>query len=241
MTAQPPLSSFKAMSFDCYGTIIDWERGILAALRPWIEAGGLTLDDEEILATFAEAEPLAERAKPDALYPDILRAVVNRMAKVLGIEANVMVREGIANSVGLWPAFPDSTDALTRLQSRYKLIILSNIDRASIARTSQLLGTEFDATYTAEDIGSYKPERRNFNYLLSHAKADLGLEKQQILHVAQSLYHDHVPAQAKGLRTCWIDRRAGRPGFGATKRPKTPVRPDFTFPSLAGLAEAAGV
>ena len=86
MTAPPPLSSFKAMSFDCYGTIIDWERGILAALRPWIEAGGLTLDDEEILATFAEAEPLAERAKPDALYPDILRAVVNRMAKVLGID-----------------------------------------------------------------------------------------------------------------------------------------------------------
>ena len=241
MSMNSDFSAFSAMSFDCYGTLIDWEAGILAALHPWLEASGLAISDEEILAAFSEAEPQAERAGPEALYPQILRAVVNRMARTLGIEANVVVREGLANSVGNWPAFPDSAEALGRLKRRYKLIILSNVDRASIARTGQLLGVEFDAVYTAQDIGSYKPDPRNFDYLLSHAKSDLGLEPDQILHVAQSLFHDHVPAQAKGLATCWIDRRAAKAGGGATKQPAVAITPDFRFESLAELAEAAGI
>ena len=241
MSMNSDISAFSAMSFDCYGTLIDWEAGILAALHPWLEASGLAISDEEILAAFSEAEPQAERAGPEALYPQILRAVVNRMARTLGIEANVVVREGLANSVGNWPAFPDSAEALGRLKRRYKLIILSNVDRASIARTRQLLGVEFDAVYTAQDIGSYKPDPRNFDYLLSHAKSDLGLAPHQILHVAQSLFHDHVPAQAKGLATCWIDRRAAKQGGGATKQPAVPITPDFRFESLAELAEAAGI
>ena len=233
------LSSFKALSFDCYGTLIHWEAGILAALRPWLAAAESTLSDDEILAVFSEEEPRAEKAHPDALYPDILRTVVKSLARTLGIKANVVVREGLANSVGNWPAFADSTEALERLKRRYKLIILSNVDRASIARTSQLLGVEFDAIYTAEDIGSYKPDPRNFDFLISHAKSDLGLEPHQILHVAQSLFHDHVPARGKGLATCWIDRRAGKEGSGATKQPAVPITPDFRFESLAELAEAA--
>lgn len=241
MSMNSDLSAFRAMSFDCYGTLIDWEAGILAALHPWLEASGLAISDEEILAAFSEAEPQAERARPQTLYPEILRAVVKRMARTLGIEANVVVREGLANSVGNWPAFADSAEALRRLKRRYKLIILSNVDRASMARSRQLLGVEFDAVYTAEDIGSYKPDPRNFDYLLSHAKSDLGLEPEQILHVAQSLYHDHVPAKKKGLTTCWIDRRAEKEGSGAAKRPETPVEPDFTFQSLTELADTAGV
>ncbi len=239
MSMNSDISAFSAMSFDCYGTLIDWETGILAALHPWLEATGLAIGDEAILAVFSEAEPQAERACPEAPYPEILRAVVNRMARTLGIEANVVVREGLANSVGNWPAFADSAEALGRLKRRYKLIILSNVDRASMARTRQLLGVEFDAVYTAQDIGSYKPDPRNFDYLLSHAKSDLGLEPHQILHVAQSLYHDHVPARAKGLATCWIDRRAAKEGGGATKPPGLAVEPEFTFASLAELAEAA--
>ncbi len=241
MSMNSDFSAFSAMSFDCYGTLIDWESGILAALHPWLEASGLAISDEEILAAFSEAEPQAERARPEALYPEILRVVVNRMARTFGIEANVVVREGLANSVGNWPAFPDSAEALARLKRRYKLIILSNVDRASIARTRQLLGVEFDAVYTAQDIGSYKPDPRNFDYLLSHAKSDLGLEPDQILHVAQSLFHDHVPAQAKGLATCWIDRRTAKQGGGATKQPGVAIEPEFTFESLAELAEAAGI
>ena len=235
------LSAFSAMSFDCYGTLIDWETGILAALRPWLDASGLEVSDEKVLEIFAEQEPLAELISPQAPYPDILRLVVKRMARKLAIEANVVAREGLANSVGNWPAFPDSGEALGRLKRHFKLIILSNVDRDSFAGSRQLLGVEFDAVYTAQDIGSYKPNPRNFDYLLSHACTDFDLEPGQILHVAQSLYHDHLPAKAKGLATCWIDRRTGREGSGATKRASAPVQPDFTFHSLAELADAAGL
>jgi 2-haloacid dehalogenase len=241
MNTKPDLPAFNALSFDCYGTMIDWEAGILAVLRPWLETSGLALGDEEILAAYSEAEPQVEKARPDALYPDILRAVVKSMARRFQLEVSVMAREGLANSVGNWPPFSDSADALARLKCRYKLIILSNVDRASIARSVQLLDVEFDAIYTAEDIGSYKPDPRNFDYLLAHAKSDLDLEPHQILHVAQSLFHDHVPAKEKGFVTCWIDRRSEREGSGATKPPAAPVKPDFTFKTLAELADAAGV
>jgi 2-haloalkanoic acid dehalogenase type II len=140
-------------------------------------------------------------------------------------------------SVGAWPAFADSPDALVRLKRRFKLIILSNIDRASFARSNQRLGVEFDAILTAQDIGSYKPDPRNFEALLRTA-GDLGVGHDGLLHVAQSLYHDHVPAKAAGLATVWIDRRAGSAGTGATPAPTVDVRPDWVFPTLAAFADA---
>lgn len=234
-------SKFKAMSFDCYGTLIDWEAGLLDALRPWIKAEGVPFSDDEILAAFSEAEPKAEAANPEALYPDILRALLPEMAASLRIRSTMRDRERLAISVGDWPAFPDTVGALDRLGSHYRLIILSNIDRASFYKTNKRLGVVFDGIYTAEDIGSYKPDARNFEYLLTRAESDFGLEKQEILHVAQSLYHDHVPAKEMGLQTCWINRRDGRDTGGATREPKAKVKPDFTFKTLSELADAAGV
>ncbi len=234
-------SKFKAMSFDCYGTLIDWEAGLLTALRPWIKSEGVPFGDDEILAAFSEAEPKAEAANPEALYPDILRALLPEMASALGIRSTMMDQARLAVSVGDWPAFPDTVRALDRLGSHYRLIILSNIDRASFSKTNKRLGVVFDGIYTAEDIGSYKPDPRNFEYLLAQAESDFGLEKKDILHVAQSLYHDHAPAKKMGLETCWIDRRDGRDASGATKKPKAKVKPDHTFKTLAELADAAGV
>ncbi|MCC2664532.1 MAG: HAD-superfamily hydrolase, subfamily variant2, partial [Geminicoccaceae bacterium] len=122
-------------------------------------------------------------------------------------------------------------------KQRYQLVILSNVDRASFAHSNQKLGVEFDATYTAEDIGSYKPDPRNFDYMLAHLAAR-GIAREQILHTAESLYHDHVPAKRVGLATCWIHRRAGKAGHGATRQPEAEVRPDFRFETLGAMAAA---
>ncbi len=143
-------------------------------------------------------------------------------------------------SVPLWPAFPDSAAALRDLGSRYRLVILSNVDRASFAASGALLGAAFDAVYTAEDIGSYKPDPRNFRYLLDHLEADFEVGPGQVLHVAQSLYHDHVPALSFGLATAWIDRQGLAKGgaWGATSRVDDFPEPTFTFSSMAELARA---
>jgi len=145
-----------------------------------------------------------------------------------------------AASLPHWPAFPDTADALRYLKTRYKLVILSNVNRAGFATSNRKLGVEFDAIYTAQDIGAYKPDPANFKYLLEHLQQDLGMEKQHILHTAQSLYHDHVPARSFGLATCWIDRqRLSESGeWGATARLDEIPRTDFLFHSMGELAAA---
>ncbi len=145
--------------------------------------------------------------------------------------------EEIGGSVPEWPAFPDSVEALRRLKRRYRLIILSNVDRKSLAGSTRRLGIEFDAVLTAEDIGSYKPDPRNFEALLAKIE-EMGIAQDRLLHVAQSLFHDHVPAKAAGLATAWIDRRAGKPGAGATPIPENAPEPDWRFTSLAEFADA---
>jgi len=144
----------------------------------------------------------------------------------------------LAGSVPDWPAFPDSPAALAALSQRFKLIILSNVDRASFAGSNRRLGVEFTSILTAEDIGSYKPAQRNFDALTAEA-ARLGITPGKLLHVAQSLFHDHVPAKRAGLRTVWINRRHADPGWGATPEPSAPVTPDWEFPSMAAFAAAA--
>ena len=237
------LTDFTTLSFDCYGTLIDWETGLLAALADWQARTGLVAGDGELLQAFAVAESAEETANAGALYPEILAGALERMAANFGVEASAGECAAFGASAGDWPAFPDSAAALATLKQHYKLVILSNIDRASFARSNERLGVEFDAIYTAEDIGSYKPSPRNFSYLLDHLRADLGVSPDQLLHTAQSLYHDHVPAKALGLATCWINRAAGKksagkPGGGATKTPATAVTPDFTFASMGELAAA---
>lgn len=232
------LSDFKVLTFDCYGTLIDWEKGILAALAGWRRRVGLAADDEDILAAFAEIESPVQAENPKTRYPDVLAEVHRRLGARFGKAAGEDEARAFGVSIGDWPPFADTPGALAYLKRHYTLVILSNVDRASFARSNARLGVAFDAIYTAEDIGSYKPNPRNFEYLITGVQRDFGLDTPRILHVAQSLFHDHVPAKALGLATCWIDRRSGRSGSGATAPPPMDVTPDFRFTTLGALADA---
>ena len=231
------LTDFEALSFDCYGTLIDWEAGIAAVLRPWAQSHGITVTDEELLTEYSTFEADAEAEHPQELYPQILARSMRALGAHLGAPVSDEEAAAFASSVPAWPAFPDSTDALERLARRYKLIILSNIDRASFAGSNERLGVTFTSILTAQDIGSYKPSPQNFVALDAEVKR-LGISDGALLHVAQSLFHDHVPAKAAGLPTVWINRRQDNPGWGATPAPPADVTPDWTFPSMAAFADA---
>lgn len=236
----PDLSAFRVLSFDCYGTLIDWESGILDQIRPWTESQHRILDDAEILEVFGLAEAVEESENPASPYPQILRRVHRRLAKRWGLPPDDDAEVAFGSSVGRWPPFSDSHSALVRLGRRYRLVILSNVDRASFTRSNDRLGVEFEAIYTAEDIGSYKPDPANFAYLIER-EATAGYSPDEILHVGQSLYHDHVPASAAGLATCWIQRPSAAGTHGATRPPDSHPDVDFHFTSLTDLARAAGV
>jgi putative hydrolase of the HAD superfamily len=231
------LTEFQAMSFDCYGTLIDWEAGLASVLTPWARSTGLDLDADALLAAYSRHEAEAEAAYPHEEYPQILARSMRAVGSELGAQVSPDDAQRLARSVPDWPAFADSADALAALSRRFKLIILSNVDRASFAASSRQLGVQFSAVITAQDVGSYKPSSQNFEALLGEATR-LGIDDGKLLHVAQSLFHDHVPAQLAGLRTVWINRRVGRPGWGATPAPEAPVVPDWEFSSMAALADA---
>jgi 2-haloalkanoic acid dehalogenase type II len=231
------LTEFEALSFDCYGTLIDWEAGLAAVLTPWARARGLGLAPEQLLTAYADCEAAAEAERPADLYPDIVARSMRRLGDTLGAEVTGEDAARLASSVPDWPAFPDSQDALAALGARFRLIILSNVDRASFRASSDKLGAAFTSVLTAEDIGSYKPSPRNFETLAREA-ARLGIGPGRLLHVAQSLFHDHVPAKQAGLATVWINRRHAQPGWGATPAPAVPVTPDWEFPSMAAFAAA---
>jgi 2-haloacid dehalogenase len=232
------LADFDALSFDCYGTLIDWEAGIAAVLRAWAGAHGLGMTDELLLTAYSTHEAQAEADHPADVYPKILARAMRGLGAQLDVPVSDEEAGSLAVSVPDWPAFPDSAEALDRLSRRYKLIILSNVDRASFAGSNKRLGVTFTSILTAEDVGSYKPSARNFAALAREAER-LGIAQGRLLHVAQSLYHDHVPAKAAGLPTAWINRRHDRPGWGATPEPPADVTPDWTFTSMAAFADAA--
>jgi 2-haloacid dehalogenase len=232
------LTDFEALSFDCYGTLIDWEAGLSAVLVPWARERGLTLTAEQLLTEYAGLEAAVEAEDPARLYPDVLARSMQLLGVRLGAEVTSEDAARLAGSVPGWPAFPDSRDALLALGQRFDLIILSNVDRASFAASSAWLGATFASVITAQDVGSYKPARANFDALIA-AAARLGIGPGRLLHVAQSLFHDHLPAKQAGLPTAWINRRHDRPGWGATPEPPVAVTPDWEFPSMAAFAEAA--
>jgi 2-haloacid dehalogenase len=231
------LNEFEALSFDCYGTLIDWETGLAAVLSPWARSRGLDLDDETLLASYSKHEATAEAGHPRELYPAILARSMRALGEELGAEVSEADAQRLARSVPDWPAFADSPAALAQLSQKFTLIILSNVDTGSFAASARRLGVTFGSVLTAQDIGSYKPSPANFTALLAEA-ARLGVGEGKLLHVAQSLFHDHVPAQRAGLPTAWINRRTERPGWGATPPPPAPVTPDWEFPSMAALADA---
>jgi 2-haloacid dehalogenase len=231
------LSGFRALSFDCYGTLIDWETGISAVLGPWARDHDLDIDDERLLAAYGQHETRIEAQTPTARYPDVVARSMMAVGQDFGVPVNRAEAAKLAASVPDWPAFPDSHEALASLAEHYKLIVLSNVDRMSFEGSNQRLGVSFTEIITAEDVGSYKPSARNFEVLLARA-AQRGVGSDKLLHVSQSLFHDHVPAKAAGLATVWINRRHGRPGRGATPVPSTSVTPDWEFTSMRAFAEA---
>jgi 2-haloalkanoic acid dehalogenase type II len=228
---------YRALTFDCYGTLIDWESGILAALAPWRARAGVAVADGELLAAFAAAESRIEAEQPRLLYPRVLAESLAALAGGLGASASSAQGAALGASVKDWPAFPDSAEALAYLKRRYKLGILSNIDDSSFAASNRKLGVAFDVVVTAEQVGSYKPNPAHFEEGFRRLAAQ-GVARDQVLHVAQSLFHDHVPAKRLGMTSVWINRRKGKEGWGATMPPEAVVAPDAEFPTLAALAEA---
>jgi len=231
------LTDFKVLTFDCYGTLIDWEAGIATALQPLLRKCQVARSREDALEAFARHETAQEVETPGMLYSELLARVHRRIGEEWRVTAGDQEHHAFGATVGEWPAFPDTGAALLYLKHFYKLVILSNVYRASFARGHERLGVDFDAVYTAEDIGAYKPDLRNFRYMLDRLRAS-GHTENDILHVAQSLFHDHAPANALGLHSAWIDRRQDVEGSGATLPPPPGVHWDFRFASMTELVEA---
>jgi len=231
------LTDYKALSFDCYGTLIDWESGMVEALSSLTSRVSRELSRNEILQAHARHESQQQAQTPGKLYRDILPIVYKRLAEEWGVSVTVAECEEYGQSVRNWPAFVDSPGALQYLKKYYKLIILSNVDNRTFHYSNERLEVEFDAIYSAEDVGAYKPSDANFDYMKAHL-ADLGLEPHEVLHTAESLFHDHLPANRHGLATCWIYRRHAQEGYGATMTPESQPNIDFRFNSMADLAKA---
>lgn len=229
---------FTTLSFDCYGTLIDWESGIAAALRPWAIRRGLVLSDAELVTAHARHENLVQQANPTMPYPLVLAEVLRLVGAVFDVPVSDSDAQEYGNSVKDWPGFADSADALERLKNHYRLVILSNIDRTSFSHSNKLLGVEFDLIITAEDVGSYKPNLNGFKTMFKRL-GEIGSDRTDLLHVAESLYHDHEPAQRLGLPSVWIHRRHDKPGSGATAEPTGPVEPRWRFTSMKSFADAA--
>lgn len=230
------LARFEALTFDCYGTLIDWNTGVLAALRSILGAHASGVSDSDLLTLYGRFEHEAEHPAPGGghkAYRDALREVVDRFGAHFGFTPTQAQRDALPESVARWPAFPDTADALRALKRRYRLAVLSNIDRDIFAHTAPKLGVDLDALVTAQDVGSYKPRRAHFDEGLKR----LGLPRERVLHVAQSLYHDVAPARALGFSTVWVARAGG--GAGASFDGARDAKPDLVVPDLATLAAMA--
>jgi 2-haloacid dehalogenase len=232
MAGSLDLGSFEALTFDCYGTLIDWEDGLAGALLPLLAAHGVDATREEVLAQHSRFEPAAQSG-PYRSYRDVLARVVDAFGAHHGFTPTPAERGALAESIRHWPPFADSVAALHRLARHYRLAILSNIDDDLLAASVRRLEVDFDCLVTAEQVGSYKPAPGHFTAGL----ARLGLPRRRVLHVAQSLYHDIAPAGALGWATVWVDRRRGTAGSGAT--PEATARPDLVVPDLRTLADRA--
>ena len=223
---------FEWLSFDCYGTLIDWETGIFEAVSGVLESHGIQMSRSEVLALFAEVEPRVQESTGYLEYRRVLRRVVAMIGIELGFQFTESDLGCLADTLPRWPVFPDTVDALRAMKSRYKLAIISNVDDDLFARTADGLGVDFDTVVTAQQVRSYKPDLRNFNTALER----MGIDKESWLHVGESLYHDIGPSNQLGVTCVWVNRE-GR--GGATRR--TDDVPDLVVPDLAALIEAMGL
>jgi 2-haloacid dehalogenase len=223
--------SKQVLTFHCYGTLIDWETGITSALQPFLRSHGVKLDDEHVLESFAEFESAAERG-PYMIYRDVLATCLHGFGTLYGFTPSGDELTSFSGSVGVWPAFPDSAEALSALKHCFKLAVLTNMDDDLFELSNKRLGVTFDYIITAQQVRSYKPSVNHFRVALER----IGLPKERILHVAQSLFHDHVPAKQLGGDTVWVNRRHDKAGFGAT--PPAEAQPDIEMPDMRSVAEA---
>lgn len=231
-------NKYEVLSFDCYGTLVDWESGIISGLRPVLRAHRVEVTDDEILALHAQTEHKLQAASKGGgylKYRDVLGEEVREAGRRWGFEPSPSEVETLPDSVRYWLPFADTVNALRALKSRYELAIISNIDDGLFALTARYLEVEFDWIVTAEQAGTYKPSPHNFELALKR----IGAEPERILHVAESLFHDHAPAKGMGLDTAWIHRRAAKEGFGAT--PPAEAEPDLEVPDLESLVQALGL
>jgi 2-haloacid dehalogenase len=229
-------SRFEVLTFDCYGTLIDWETGILSALHPILAAHGKQIDDATLLKLYGDFEQRSEQRSeqnPYRSYRDVLESVVRQFGAELGFTPSDQQARSLAESLPNWKPWPDTVDALRQLKTRFRLAILSNIDDDLFAATRPKLGVDFDEVITAQQAQAYKPSLKLFELALSRINAPA----HRVSHVGQSIFHDVIPAQALGLSTVWVNRPSARPGVGAVKA--ADARPDVTVVSLAELVTLA--
>ena len=222
---------FEWLSFDCYGTLVDWETGISDAVANALDAHDIRMSKSEILALFAEVEPQIQQGGRYLEYRRVLRRVVAMMGIKLDVQFSESEMNCLVNTIGSWPVFHDTRDALRAMKSRYNLAIISNVDDDLFAPTAEALEVELDVVVTAQQCGSYKPNHRNFRIALER----MGTQKERWLHIGESLYHDIAPANELGIASVWVNRGHGQEG-GATR--PTDAKPDMEFHDLASLVHA---
>lgn len=225
-------SRYEVLTFDCYGTLIDWESGILSALHRILSAHGKVIEDATILKLYGDFEQRSEEGEFHP-YRSVLESVVRRFGAQLGFNPTDAEARSLPDSLPTWKPWPDTVAALRQLKSRFRLAILSNVDDDLFALTRPQLGVNFDEVITAQQAQAYKPSLKIFELALSRINSPA----HRVLHVGQSVYHDVIPAQALGLSTVWVNRPSARPGVGAVKSAE--AKPDLIVSSLAELAAAA--
>jgi len=225
-------SRFEVLTFDCYGTLINWEAGILPVLRRILSGHGKKLDDVTLLKLYGDFELLSEQG-PFRPYREVLQSVVRRFGAELGFSPTEAEVRSLPESLPGWQPWPDTVAALGTLKSRFRLAILSNVDDDLFAATRPQLKVDFDEVVTAQQAQAYKPSHKVFEMALKRIKTPT----QRILHVGQSIYHDVIPAQAMGLASVWVNRPSARKGIGAVKAAE--AAPDLEVANLAALVEAA--
>lgn len=230
------VTDFKALTFDVYGTLIDWEGGMVAGLKPLTDRVNRGLSRNDMLEAHARHESCQQLQTPSMRYQDLLAIVYRRLAEEWGVHVSWLECVTYGQTVKNWPAFPDSAEALQYLKQHFKLVVLSNVDNDSFSYSNKKLAVEFDAIYTAEDVGSYKPANRNFDYMLDKIST-IGVAKAEVLHIAESMFHDHAPANKYDLTSCHIYRRYKQEGFGATMNPEKMPTFQFRFNSMGEMAQ----
>lgn len=221
----PSFNKYAVLTFDCYGTLIDWENGILTALKPVLVRHNIHLNDDDILELYAKLESKIEKGE-FVTYKNVLKKIMEEIGNKFGFNLLSSEKDCLVESLKNWQPFPDTVESLQALKNKFKLAIISNIDNDLFACSAKHLGVNFNYVITAEQVRSYKPTPDNFEFAIRK----IGVSPDKILHVAQSIYHDIIPAKAVGLSVVWVNRRKGKKGFGAT--PQASEQADYEVSDL---------